>query len=375
MLTLRLKGAGYKTTTAMNLEAALARLNEAPCDLIITDLALGERSGFELCRAVREHPEHTFAPVLMLTDEADPGNVLRSLEAGVDAFLPRSAGTERIVERVGRLLDEPPSAWHRGDADAVAARVRVLGHEYRIASDREHILSLLVSAFEDVVGLGQSLSEREKATAAKLASVLDTVPGGILVTDSSGDPTRINEGLREMLGLRPDAKAGRITQCLFKNPAGERQSWNDLPPRRTAHDTIARFGVEMIATRVDGTEIPVIFNSQGVFDADGRIVEVVSTLQSIEERERRKRAESQLALAERMASVGTLAAGVAHEINNPLTWVLGNLDELEQGLSGLFEVDQAELLERAREASDGARRIRSIVKALKTFSHGADDGR
>ena len=375
MLTLRLKGEGYKTATAFNLDAALVLLDETQCDLIITDLTLGNRSGFELCRAVREHAEHRLAPVLMLTTDDDPGNILRSLEAGVDAFLPRSAGTERIVERVGRLLDEPPAAWRSNEPDAVAARVRVLGHEYRISSDREHLLSLLVSAFEDVVGLGQSLSDREKATAAKLASVLDTVPGGILVTDASGDPTRINEGLREMLGLPAEAKASRITQCVFRTPAGELQRWNDLPPRRTAHDTIARFGVEMVATRVDGTEIPVIFNSQGVFGEEGRIIEVVSTLQSIEERERRKRAESQLALAERMASVGTLAAGVAHEINNPLTWVLGNLDELEQGLEGIASADPAELLDRAREASEGARRIRAIVKALKTFSHGADDRR
>jgi two-component system NtrC family sensor kinase len=93
-----------------------------------------------------------------------------------------------------------------------------------------------------------------------------------------------------------------------------------------------------------------------------------------EERERRKRAEARLASAERMATVGTLAAGVAHEINNPLTWVMSNLEEIAQGLASR-EIPRDELLERVKEANEGVERIRSIVEGLRTFVHGDDDQR
>ena len=86
--------------------------------------------------------------------------------------------------------------------------------------------------------------------------------------------------------------------------------------------------------------------------------------------------ESRLAFADRMASVGTLTAGVAHELNNPLMYVLSNLhltrEELDAG-------DEAGWIDRARqqldEAIEGATRMQHIVRDLKTFSRIDDEQR
>jgi two-component system cell cycle sensor histidine kinase/response regulator CckA len=88
--------------------------------------------------------------------------------------------------------------------------------------------------------------------------------------------------------------------------------------------------------------------------------------------------------AERMASLGRLAAGVAHEINNPLAYVLGSIELLERGLSeiGSLHPDAArtgEIIFDAQSAlsnaKDGVERIRSIVKDLTTFSRAVPDSR
>jgi CheY-like chemotaxis protein/anti-sigma regulatory factor (Ser/Thr protein kinase) len=70
-----------------------------------------------------------------------------------------------------------------------------------------------------------------------------------------------------------------------------------------------------------------------------------------------------------MASVGTLAAGVAHEINNPLAYVISNLEFAVAELAGVApHADVAEVTEALGEAREGAHRVRQIVRDLKTFS-------
>jgi signal transduction histidine kinase len=96
------------------------------------------------------------------------------------------------------------------------------------------------------------------------------------------------------------------------------------------------------------------------------------------------RMQSLLLSADRMASVGTLAAGVAHEINNPLSFVLANLGYLGEGLAKLkgstLSADAVaskvgDLEEVVREARSGAERVRLIVRDLRTFARGDDDRR
>ena len=92
----------------------------------------------------------------------------------------------------------------------------------------------------------------------------------------------------------------------------------------------------------------------------------------------RRKMHDQLLISERMASVGLLAAGVAHEINNPLAAVLANLDLAFQDVKQLSGADpeaNRELLDELAEARDAATRIRDIVRDLKLFSRSEEEKR
>ena len=103
-------------------------------------------------------------------------------------------------------------------------------------------------------------------------------------------------------------------------------------------------------------------------DERGEIVGAIGVSTDITERQR---IAGRLAQAERLASVGMLAAGVAHEINNPLAYVVGSLDLMAREL-GRETPDRAALEGMIRHARGGAERVRAIVRDLTAFSRGEE---
>lgn len=98
--------------------------------------------------------------------------------------------------------------------------------------------------------------------------------------------------------------------------------------------------------------------------------EVVVLVRDITEQQHMK---EQLAIAERMATVGTIAAGVAHELNNPLTYVVGNVSLALEALDAADRgepLDTASLRQSLEEASLGTERVQRIVKDLGIFARG-----
>ena len=121
--------------------------------------------------------------------------------------------------------------------------------------------------------------------------------------------------------------------------------------------------------RGDGTIATVIDRGYIVRNDSGNPVRMVGSMLDISER---VEMQARIALTDRMASVGALAAGVAHEINNPLTYVIANLTcTLDQLRSE--RPDQGEMRQMLLEAQEGAERVRRIVRDLQAFSRPRED--
>ncbi len=92
----------------------------------------------------------------------------------------------------------------------------------------------------------------------------------------------------------------------------------------------------------------------------------------------RKQLEAAAHARDRLATVGTLAAGVGHEINNPLTFVMSNLEIMADELARSGPLDEAQrrdLANLVNEALEGASRVKKVVRGLRTFARGEREER
>jgi PAS domain S-box-containing protein len=170
------------------------------------------------------------------------------------------------------------------------------------------------------------------------------------------------------------------------------RSWEDLvaPPDRPIVEADLRPGGgkverEVRGLREDGTVFEMQLTIVPVFDAHPNRPVAKGHYFFIRDLTDRRRMENQLIFAGRMAAVGTLAAGVAHEINNPLAYIVANIDfarhQITTVASRLSRSDAGggpghvldETGEALTEARQGAERVRNIVRDLRVFARGDEE--
>jgi PAS domain S-box-containing protein len=151
------------------------------------------------------------------------------------------------------------------------------------------------------------------------------------------------------------------------HPDDTTRVWDSL--QRVMKDHELYWVSEYRFRRADGEWSWVFDRGTLVYDGSNRAVRMLGVMEDIS---RDRALESRLALASRLAAVGSLASGIAHEINNPLAWVTSNLSFALEELAKLDEESREvadEIEEALDDAQTGAARIGQIVSDLRTFAH------
>jgi two-component system, NtrC family, sensor kinase len=305
---------GHEVVAVETAEAGLRMHAETPFPLVLVDWMLpGEVDGLSMVRTLRADPVNDDVVIVAVTGRNSMEDLDLLLSAGATDFLAKPFEIPVLDTRI-----------------AVAER---------------------------------TVQERQlrRTIQSELESLLDHMPDAVVSTNHDRKVVRLNRSFEQLLGYSEDELRGQDIGVIY-------------PDNKTYREQVEARNGDL----EDGTPRT---HAMRMRSKDGRLVHVevvrapmdngvVGVIRDVTERNELR---TRLLLADRLASMGVLAAGVAHEINNPLTFIMGNLAYLAGELEGATDEPSREMLQVVDEAQQGAERVCRIVRELRVFARGDDD--
>lgn len=359
---------GFAVTRADSAEAALELLNGPLPDLVVADFHLPGMDGRELSRQIRQNGRTRALPVLMLTSAREQDLERQGLESGVDAYVAKSADLDMMLVRLKALLRRGATPTREGGPQFRRAKMLLVHDSPTTQLRLRHLL--------EQEGYDVTVTDDAVFAAAQVADGVDCV-------------------VLPLTGARLDGFA--LCRALDRRRQHEAMEFHIVAIGGDGSDVTAAFeaGADEVAPSAVGDDVlrmrirAVTRRAQVAEEARRAEAETQNRERAMAEAEAKaaaadalaranqqlRDAQAQLVQSAKMASLGELVAGIAHEINNPLAFILGHHATVER-LIGEVLAEQTDApaagLSKARDRLAsmrvGLQRIQSLVLNLRKFS-------
>ena len=194
LLTLNLRKAGFRTSTAADGASGLQKARDDRPDFIILDLMLPKMSGLEICKILKSDAATSHTPILMLTARAEEIDRIVGLEFGADDYVTKPFSPREIVLRIRAIFRRGEKADESLNAGPIS--IDPARHEVRINGKRVRLTSLEFKLLRTLMQRRGRVQERDR--------LLNEVWGYESVIDTRTVDTHVRR-LREKLGKAGDA--------------------------------------------------------------------------------------------------------------------------------------------------------------------------
>jgi two-component system, NtrC family, sensor kinase len=286
-LAMRLEVRDYAVDTACNGEQALEYLRAQDVDVVVLDVQMPGLSGMDTLREMKKIRPLT--EVILLTGHATVETAVEGMRLGAFDYLLKPTEINLLVDKITRA------------------------HRRKLRRLEEELAGKTVAL---------EISQQELAKSEKLyKSLVESAEDAILNIDPRGEIISINRYGAKVLGYTRQGIQGKNISSVFPGATGKELSRlaQEVFTDRKGHRTT-------LGVAVGGKQYFFNINLTPIREDD----KVLSILIIAHDITSQKQMEDQLYHTEKLASLGQLAAGVAHEINNPLAIILGFADILSE---------------------------------------------
>jgi len=304
---------GFSVLTAENASEGFRRVQESPVDVILLDIMMPGLSGLEALRILSSmSPE---IPVIVVTAHSSSQVAIEALKYGAYDFITKPFPNEELINGVRRALERRRLlVENRRLLEELRAKVEELSRLYMEAEGfasrleervRERTKELEALLAENARLYRQVEEHHRELVSSKqlLDNILSHMSSGLLLADMEGRIRTINRPGEETLGCPKEKVLGHRLVDLFPNS----QPLLEVRPEAVSQ--------EIDLELPDGRTIPLGFSNSFLFTEDGHQEGIIVVFRDLSEI---KRLRGEVLRRDRLATIGEVAAGVAHEIRNPL---------------------------------------------------------
>jgi two-component system NtrC family sensor kinase len=351
---------GYEVLEAEDGLGGIDKAVREEPDLILLDIGLPRFDGYEAAAALRAFPNLATSLVVALTAYTNPGDRERILTAGCNGYIAKPIDVDRFPGQVAEFL--------RGKREQVEP-----------AQQGEYLRELNQRLVQRLFKKIQELEKANRDLTARSQQLESLHRIGEQVTSQLSLDTLAGELLPS---LAPALGFARLEVALVDSDTGKLVVWPLPPPARPAPAGSEGRMLEVplaIQGRVTGRLRAWLGGAEmGPAEAE-QVLRIVASQVAVAAENARlyeglrrqmdelRTTQAQLVQSAKLAAIGELAANVAHEINNPMTSILGYATlMLDEG------VDPSATMDYLKTIQSEAMRIREVVRALLDFSRQRD---